>query len=92
MVFQTTPNEVLFLNDSGGVEGRVHWTDPDKDGVVDIDTTYVSPSNRGLGMAGRLMGRAFANLKDAGSKVRPSCSYAKSWVDKHPEYQFMIES
>lgn len=92
MVFQTTPNEVLFLSDSGGVEGLVHWTAPDEQGVVDIDKTYVSPSNRGLGFAGRLMGRAFANIKDAGNKVHLSCSYAKSWAAKHPEYQFMIVS
>lgn len=90
MVFQTTPNEILFLGDTGDVKGRVRMSDP-QDGVIDIVETYVSPNDRGLGFAGRLMGRAAAYIKDSGNRAKLSCSYAKSWFAKHPEYQDIVD-
>lgn len=89
MVFQTTPNEVQFLGDTGDVKARVRMSDP-KDGVIDIVQTYVCPCDRGLGYASRLMGRAAAYIKDSGMKAKLSCSYAEKWFARHPEYQDII--
>ena len=37
------------------------------------------------------MGRAAAYIKDSGNRAKLSCSYAKSWFAKHPEYQDIVD-
>lgn len=85
MLFQTNDNNVVFLDDRGEVKGKVEFSDVD-DNTVDINTVYVAPSERGFGLAGRLMGAAARHLRFAGKKVQASCPYAQEWFGKHKEY------
>ncbi|MGN0076378.1 MAG: GNAT family N-acetyltransferase [Parafannyhessea sp.] len=89
MIFQVNDNNVEFLGDDDDVKGEVDFTDAG-DGVMDITKTYVAPSERGMGTAGLLMGRAAAHIKSMGKKARLSCSYAKDWFKKHPEYRDLV--
>lgn len=56
-------------------------------GVVEIDHTFVDDSLRGQGIAGQLMEMAVSLLRMRGDKARPTCPYAVSWFEKHPEQQ-----
>lgn len=89
MIFQVDDNSVKFLGDDNEVKGAVLFPDAE-DGVVDINKTYVAPTERGMGTAGLLMGRAVEHIKAAGKKARLSCSYAQAWFKKHPEYQSLV--
>ncbi len=89
MIFQVDDNSVKFLGDDNEVKGAVLFPDAE-DGVVDITKTYVAPTERGMGPAGLLMGRAAEHIKAAGKKARLSCSYAQAWFKKHPEYQSLV--
>ncbi|WP_345894411.1 GNAT family N-acetyltransferase [Olsenella uli] len=89
MVFQTNDNEILFLGDNGAVKGRVSFPDVGE-GLVDITETFVAPTERGMGLAGRLMGRAATHIRSQGKKARLSCSYAQDWFGKHPEYADLV--
>ena len=102
MIFQVDDNSVKFLGDDNEVKGAVLFPDAE-DGVVDINKTYVAPTERGMGTAGLLMGtergmgtagllmgRAAEHIKAAGKKARLSCSYAQAWFKKHPEYQSLV--
>ncbi|WP_077597581.1 GNAT family N-acetyltransferase [Olsenella urininfantis] len=84
MVFQTNDDEVVFLGDDGDIKGCVEFPEVEE-GVVDISRTFVAPSERGMGLAGRLMGRAVAHIRSEGKKVRLSCGYAQDWFARHPE-------
>ena len=39
----------------------------------------------GQGVAGQLMEAAVEKLRADNMEVRPICSYAKTWFEKHPE-------
>ncbi|MGN0287356.1 MAG: GNAT family N-acetyltransferase [Atopobiaceae bacterium] len=89
MLFQTNDNNVVFLDDRGEVKGKVEFSDLD-DQTVDIDSVYVAPSERGYGLASRLMGAAARHLRFAGKKVKATCPYAQKWFGDHAEYADML--
>ena len=59
-------------------------------GVVEIDHTFVDESLRGQGVAGELLGRAVASIAASGYRAHPTCSYAVSWFEKHPEHADLL--
>lgn len=54
-------------------------------GVYCIDHTVVDPSLKGKGVGGRLVAEAVKAIRAAGGTVTATCSFAKSWLEKHPE-------
>jgi hypothetical protein len=71
---KVTEEETAYLRFS--VEGN----------VMVLETTFVPPSGRGEGLGGKLVKRAMAVAEERGLKVRPVCSFAKAYLEKHPEY------
>jgi predicted GNAT family acetyltransferase len=56
-------------------------------GVMTITHTEVPPAIGGRGIAGQLMEAALGAARKAGWSVNPACSYAKSYLEKHPQGQ-----
>ena len=54
-------------------------------GVMSITHTGVAPALEGRGIAGALMRAALAHVAASGWKVRPLCSYARTYMQRHPE-------
>ncbi|MDD7267322.1 MAG: GNAT family N-acetyltransferase [Lachnospiraceae bacterium] len=76
----------IFMND---VTGRMiaEITFPSLDAhTVDINHTFVDDSLRGQGVAGKLVQAAVDQISGSGKKAYTSCSYAASWMEKHPMY------
>ena len=59
--------------------------------VAEINHTFVSDELRGQGVAAKLLQAAADTIRGTGWKARPTCSYAVSWFDKHPEYADILE-
>ncbi|MCM2336159.1 MAG: N-acetyltransferase [Pseudomonas sp.] len=59
-------------------------------GTLAITHTGVPEAIGGRGIAARLVEAAFAHARAAGLKVRPSCSYAAAWVERHPEVRDLL--
>jgi len=59
-------------------------------GVLMITETYTPPELRGRGMASTLTKHAFEYAKSRGLKVHPLCSFAKRYIDRHPEYSDLL--
>ena len=77
-------NAVQYVNADGRVLAEV--TFPVLDGnIVEINHTYVDTSLRGQGIAGRLLDQVAQELEETGRRAHPTCSYAVSWFEKHPE-------
>ena len=55
------------------------------EGVVNIDHTFVDPSLRGQGMADKLVRAALEQIRKNGGTPAATCTYAVSWLEKHPE-------
>ncbi|MGI5273526.1 GNAT family N-acetyltransferase [Nonomuraea sp. CA-218870] len=53
--------------------------------------TEVLPSHSGQGLAGRLIGHALDLTRDTGLKVVPRCGYVASYIERHPDYQDLLD-
>lgn len=57
------------------------------DGVVHLIHTEVAPSLEGRGVAAALVRAALAWAAEHKLKVRPRCSYVRTYMQRHPETQ-----
>ncbi|GAB1595757.1 GNAT family N-acetyltransferase [Lysobacter claricitrinus] len=55
-------------------------------GVLGITHTGVPSAIGGRGIAGHLVQAAFDYARANGLRVRPLCSYAALWAQRHPDY------
>ncbi|HWI87061.1 MAG TPA: GNAT family N-acetyltransferase, partial [Sphingomonas sp.] len=57
------------------------------DDIVTFTHTIVPEALRGRGLASRLVGRALADVRQRGLKIRAQCPFVADYVDRHPEMQ-----
>lgn len=60
------------------------------DGLMTITHTGVPPELGGRGIGSALAAAAFAAARGAGWRIRPRCSFAAAWAEKHPEYADLL--
>lgn len=58
--------------------------------VVDMNHTVVPPALEGNGIAARLVSTALDWVRAQGYKLRPSCSYVRLYVQRHPQVQDLL--
>lgn len=58
--------------------------------VVDMHHTVVPPALEGHGIAARLVSTALDWVRAQGYKLRPSCSYVRLYVQRHPQVQDLL--
>jgi predicted GNAT family acetyltransferase len=59
--------------------------------VMDIVHTEVPPANAGRGIAAALVRSALAHARAHGHEVRPSCSYVRAYMRRHPDTLDLLE-
>ncbi|MDE6755231.1 MAG: N-acetyltransferase [Muribaculaceae bacterium] len=84
MNFITEKDRIYATDPEGNVIAEV--TFPTKNGVSTINHTYVDPSLRGEGIAGKLVKLAADKILAEGNKIAATCTYAIAWFKRHPEY------
>jgi predicted GNAT family acetyltransferase len=62
------------------------------DGVMWLTHTEVPSSQRGRGLAAQVLRAALDHAREHGLKVRPACSYVRSYMRRHPEMQDLLEA
>lgn len=73
------------------VDGHEAELDYQREGdVLAIIHTGVPAEIGGRGIAGALVRAAFDFARREGLRVRPACSYAASWSERHPEYAGLL--
>lgn len=77
-------NAVQYVDAQGRVLAEVTFPVLDGD-IVEINHTFVDTSLRGMGIAGKLLEHVAEELEETGRRAHPTCSYAVSWFEKHPE-------
>jgi len=88
-MFIYEPGRIYEMDVNGNTLAEINYEI--KDGIADINHTFVDDSLRGQGMAGKLVQAAADTLRKQHVKVTNSCSYSASWFEKHPEYQDMLK-
>jgi len=61
-----------------------------RDGVMVFTHTEVAPELEGRGIAAELVETALAYAQQQQLKVRPLCSYVRSYLERHPELRHLI--
>ena len=77
------PGAHRFSTEVDGSHAELDYTLAD--GVMTITHTRVPPAIGGRGVAAQLMEAALSAARAAGWSVNPACSYAKSYLEKHPQ-------
>lgn len=80
----------IYLNDENNHMIAVVTFPKLAEGIVSLDHTFVDPSLRGQGVAGKLMEAAVAYFRSNSLKVKPTCSYAVKWFSEHPECEDVL--
>ena len=75
---------IYALNDEGKLVADFFF-DMSSTVFYTIDHTFVDASLRGQGAAGQLVQAALEQIKENGGQVEATCSYAVSWLEKHPQ-------
>lgn len=84
MEFTTEPNRIYHQGDDGQLLAEISLPAADERTIA-ITHTFVDESLRGQGVAGQLMEAATKQARVDGMRVKPVCSYAVAWFEKHPE-------
>ena len=61
-----------------------------EDDILVIEFVFTPKELRGQGVASKLMTLLMTEAKEKQFKVRPFCGYAKSWLERHPEYSELV--
>lgn len=70
--------------------GFLSYSEDDR--TITIEHTVVDEAHQGQGVAGDLVKFALDDLAARTDKrIEPACSYARMWIARHPEYQYLTE-
>ena len=58
--------------------------------IWDAVSTFVPPSQRGQGIAAKLVDRLIADARAQGAKVLPTCPYIKVKFDRHKDWSDVL--
>lgn len=58
--------------------------------TLEFYRTFVPESARGQGHAAKLVRAGLDYARDGNFKVEPSCSYVARFIERHPEYQPLL--
>ena len=86
MEFIQSGSMIYFEDEKGKLLAEVTFPEVEA-GVVNINHTFVDPSLRGQGVAGKLMKAAYESIKKENKKAIFGCPYAQKWFAEHEEYQ-----
>jgi len=62
------------------------------DGVMWLTHTETPPALRGHGLAAQVVRAALDHARAHGLRVRPACSYVRTYLRRHPEAQDLVAS
>lgn len=87
MEFKHESGRIYAEDERGNVIAEI--TFPAENGIAVIDHTFVDDSLRGQGIAGKLVQMAVDQISAEGNQIAATCSYAASWLGKHPEIKIV---
>ena len=84
MEFHANDEHVYLTNERGELLANADFRET-APGVFDIYHTVVLPELRGQGIASKLVAKTVEEIHRRGGKVTATCTYAKSWLERHPQ-------
>mgnify|MGYP002780721064 CR=1 FL=1 len=87
---QHHPHDQQFSLQQDGHSAELAYSLP-APGIIDFTHTFVDEGLRGKGLAQELARTALAYARDQHLKVRTSCRFVAGYVQRHPEYQPLLD-
>ena len=78
------PDKSRFVIRLPGREAELVYADRGS-GVLEFLHTSTPPSERGKGVAARLVAAAVGEVRQRGQRIIPRCWYVQKWLAAHPE-------
>lgn len=89
-VHHNTPDqEFTIVKD--GYTAELAYSRPQEE-VIDFNHTFVDEELRGQGIAEELARAGLAYARQHQLKVRTSCEFMQGFVERHPEYNELLEA
>lgn len=90
--FQETGNRGKYsVAMPDGTEARLTYSRTSHDHVI-ADSTYVPPPFRGMQIAERMVERLFADARDGGFRITPTCWFVADEFARHaPEWDDVLK-
>lgn len=85
----TVEKERVFLEEEGKVVAEINWVFLEEK-VIDVNRTFVDESQRGKGLAEKLVLAVIEIAKKEELKIVPSCSYVENYFNKHEELASLL--
>jgi hypothetical protein len=63
-----------------------------RDGQVVFTHTEVDDGGQHTGLGGRLVRAALDDVRGRGGTVVPRCPFVAGWIQRHPEYQDLVDA
>lgn len=79
---------VFYIKDSDKIS-RLSY-EKINDNTLNYYSTYVPDELRGKGIAAILTRFALDYAKENNFKIKPSCSYVRIFIERHPEYNSLL--
>lgn len=86
MEFNFESGRIFHEDEQGKLLAELTYTEDDAN-VYAVDHTFVDPSLRGQGVAGKLVEAVVDLAKKEGKKIKPVCPYVVAVFAKNKEYQ-----
>lgn len=77
----------IHIDDQIAFEDYEFFTTSQGEEGIEYKHTLVPEALGGRGIAGYLVKNILDDAAAKGLRVKPTCPYVKSYIDKHPEYQ-----
>ena len=89
MEFTKTNDGFVKYDENGRIIAEITYFPTNDPNVVVADHTFVDPSLRGQGVAGKLLDALVKDMADQNKKIKPTCSYVIKKFQEDSSYDFI---
>lgn len=87
---EDSPTGGRYVIKADGAEAEMNYSRAGTTRII-IDHTGVPDAMRGTGAGKAMVAQAVADARTEGFKIIPLCPFAKATLDKHPEWQDVVQ-
>lgn len=87
---EDSPTGGRYVIKADGAEAEMTYSRAGTTRII-IDHTGVPDAMRGTGAGKAMVAQAVADARAEGFKIIPLCPFAKATLDKHPEWQDVVQ-
>lgn len=88
-MFQEEKNR-FYLTEKEKIVAEITW-EILEDNSIDVNHTFVDPSQRGKGLAEKLVLEVIKKARAENIKIVPTCSYVVKYFETHEVYQNLLK-